>query len=351
MNMPGKMKAAILSELKKPLIIDEVLLPEKLEAGQTLVKVHFSGICGSQLGEIDGKKGDDPYLPHLQGHEGSGEVLEIGAGVRYVKPGDRVVMHWKKGFGIDALPPVYSWKGKKLNAGFVTTFNEYAIVSENRLTPIPDDFDMRTAALFGCAVTTGLGTMMNNANLKIGESVVVFGAGGVGLNIIQAAALTSAYPVIAVDLLENKLEMARKFGATHILCNREKDCEGEILNILNPEKGADVVVDNTGNTKIMETAYKLTKAQGRTILVGVPKKTDDISIHSLPLHFGKSITGSFGGETMPSIDIPRYIKLHKAGKLNLDGLITDTFRLEQINEAMDKMRKGEIAGRCIIEMD
>src|SRR5271156_5980727 len=135
--LPKKMKAAILTELRAPLVITEINLPPKLEVGQVLVKVHYSGICGSQLGEIDGAKGEDKYLPHLLGHEGSGIVLAIGPGVRHVKPEDKVVLHWRKGLGIESETPSYDWNGRKVNAGWIATFNEYAIVSENRITRIP----------------------------------------------------------------------------------------------------------------------------------------------------------------------------------------------------------------------
>src|SRR3990172_7470779 len=199
------MKAAILVRQHEPLVVAEVELPQVLDVGQVLVKVHYSGICGSQLGEIDGVKGEDRFLPHLLGHEGSGTVLEVGPGVRHVKAGDKVVLHWRTGAGIESSTSSYSWQGRKVNAGWITTFNEYAVVSENRLTAIPHDSDPEVAALFGCAVTTGFGVVQNNARVRIGESVVVFGAGGVGLNIVQAAALVSAHPVIAVDLYDNRL--------------------------------------------------------------------------------------------------------------------------------------------------
>jgi len=350
MGCPLKMQAAILKELTKPLIIDEVEVKGDLKPGQVLVKVLYSGLCGSQLGEMDGKKGEDNYLPHLLGHEGSGKVVKTGPGVQFVKSGDHVVMHWRKGLGIDAPCPEYLWKGKKLNAGFVTTFNEYAIVSENRLTVLPDDFPMDIAPLLGCAVTTGLGVVNNNANVKIGESVVVLGAGGVGLNIIQGAAMCSAYPVIAVDIHDNRLEMASKFGATHLInsCD-EKDVMGKIKSLLE-ESGADVVIDNTGNTDLINKAYAIAKPEGRIILVGVPEKNDNISIFSLDLHFGKVITGSHGGESRPEVDIPRYINLYKNGKLLLDDLITDRYPLEEINTAIEDMRSGRTAGRCLIEM-
>ena len=345
-----KMLAAILLELGKELVIDQVSLPEKLEPGQVLVKVKFSGICGSQIGEIDGIKGNDPYLPHLLGHEGAGVVVETGPGVSYIQVGDHVVMHWRKGNSIDAPPPIYSWQGKPLNAGFITTFNEYAVVSENRLTPIPQNFDLKIASLFGCAVTTGLGVINNNAELKIGESIVIFGAGGIGINIIQGAAMVSAHPIVAIDLFDNKLDLATSFGATHVINAKKVDPVDEVKKILGPQ-GADVVVDNTGNTEIIAQAYGLTKPRGRTILVGVPKAGDNISIFSLPLHFDKVITGSHGGESWPAEDIPRYIKLYQAGILKLDALLTDSFQLREINRAMDMMRTGQVAGRCLLEIN
>jgi Zn-dependent alcohol dehydrogenase len=345
------MKAAILVRQNSDLVMDTVEIPQHLDYGQVLVKLFYSGICGSQIGEIDGVKGEDTYLPHLLGHEGSGIVIEIGKGVKYLKLGDHVVLHWRKGQGIDAAPPVYQWKSKPLNAGYVTTFNDYAIVSENRLTAIPKDFDMKLATLFGCALTTGFGVISNNANLKIGESVVIFGAGGVGLSEIQAASMVSTYPIIVVDIYDNKLEMAKRFGASHLINSKTSaNVEGQILNIIGNE-GTDVAIDNTGDTNAIALAYKLTKSQGKTILVGVPKKGEEITINSLPLHFGKIITGSHGGECNPTVDIPNYLRLYKAGLLKLVGLISDEFALQEINIAIEKMRRGEIAGRCLVAMN
>lgn len=236
-----------------------------------------------------------------------------------------------------------------MNGGYVTTLNEYAIVSENRLTPIPAGFDLQLAPLFGCAVTTGLGVITNNAKLKIGESIIVFGAGGVGLNVIQGAAMVSAHPIFAVDLFDHKLELAAEFGASHLVNAGRSDPEKEIIETLGPQ-GADVVVDNTGDTDVIALAYRLTKPQGRTVLVGVPGAGHDVKIHTLALHFGKVLTGSHGGESDPSADIPRFIRLFEAGKLKLNGLITERFSLNQVNLALEKMRNGEIAGRCIVEL-
>jgi len=343
------MQAAILVEQRKPLVVDEVELPPALEIGQVLVKIHCSGICGSQLGEIDGAKGEDKFLPHLLGHEASGTVLETGPGVKHVKAGDTVVLHWRKGLGIEGAPPSYRWRGNKLNAGWIATFNEYAIVAENRVTAIPPESDLEVAALFGCAVTTGFGVVENNAHVRIGESVVVFGAGGVGLNIVQAAALVGAYPVIAVDLHDNRLELARSMGATHLINSGKLDAREQIQKIV--AQGLDVFIDNTGQPAIIQMGYEITKPQGRVVLVGVPRKGNNIDIYSLPLHFGKGLSGSHGGEAVPHVDIPRYRKLLDAGRIQLKPLITERFRLEEINAAIGRMRSGELSGRCLVKMD
>ncbi len=342
-----KMKAAILETLRAPLVLDEVDVPA-LECGQVLVQIHRSGICGAQIGEIDGKKGQDKFLPHLLGHEGGGIVLDIGPGVTHVQKGDHVVLHWRKGLGIQARGAKYTWDGRIVNSGWVTTFNEAAIVSENRLTPIPKDVPFEVAALMGCAVTTALGLINNLAQLKIGQSLAVFGCGGVGLNVVQGAAMVSADPIIAIDIYDHKLELAREFGATHVINSTKADVREEVRKIVGAA-GVDVFVENTGLVRLIEQAYELTANSGRTILVGVPKHDEDITIHSLPLHFGKVLTGCEGGSTDPTADIPRYIKLYQRGKLQLDRLITHRMPFPDINLAIEKVRAGEV-GRCVLSM-
>lgn len=341
--------AAILVELKKPLVLEEIEIPS-LRFGQVLVQVHCSGICGAQIGEINGVKGPDKFLPHLLGHEGAATVLEVGEGVKRVKPGEAVVMHWRKAAGIDAPTPAYQSRLGKINSGWVTTFNEYAIVSENRVTPIPKDFDCETAALFGCAVTTAFGVINNNAQLKIGQSIAIFGAGGVGLNIIQGAAMVGANPIIATDLFDNRLELARKLGATHTINSRKQDAEAEIRSIIG-DGGVDVAVDNTGNVKVIESAYRLTGAAGKTILVGVPPRESTASIYTLPLHFEKALFGSHGGECQPDIDIPRYVRLCQAGKLHLEALVGKRYELTEINRAITEMTDGTLAGRAMLHLN
>jgi len=341
------MKAAILVESKKPLTIADIDFPKKLEFGQVLVKIFYSGICGSQINEIDAAKEPDKFLPHLLGHEGSGVVEEIGGGVTTVKIGDHVVLHWRKSAGIESVVPKYTWNGKKLNAGRITTFNEKAIVSENRVTTIPPDFDMRKAPLFGCAVTTGFGIVNNDAKVKIGQSVLIFGVGGIGINVAQASSMVSAYPIVGIDIHKHKIDMGKKFGLTHGLTADSNNLKKEIYNIIG-EKGADVTVDTTGNTKVIEQAYELTASDGKTILGGVPK--NKITIYSLPLHFKKILTGSHGGDSVPDIEIPRYIRLISKKKMTLDNMITHEFKLTEINNAIDLLRSGK-AGRIVIKMN
>ena len=342
-------KAAILVKQKNDLIVDNIQLPEKLEVGQVLVKIIVSGICGSQIGEINGVKGKDNYLPHLMGHEGCGEVIEIGPGVKTLNEGDRVCLHWRKGGGIQSNPPRYKWKGNVLNAGWITTFNNYAVVSENRCTKVSDDISDDNVALFGCAVTTGFGVIENNADLKIGESVVVFGAGGVGLNIIQAAKLRSAWPIIAVDIYDNRLKLAKELGAHFCINSNKFSPKEEIERILGPAK-LDIFIDNTGIPNIIEMGYEITKSTGKVVLVGVPKAGNKTGIYTLPLHFGKTISGSHGGESNPEFDIPRYMNLLKMNFWNLNNFISKRYELEQINEAIKDMKNGLSAGRLIIDM-
>ena len=286
----------------------------------------------------------------MLGHEGSGTVIETGPGVKTIKKGDSVVLHWKPSRGIEADVPEYSWGSKKVNAGLVTTFSEKAIISENRLTAIPNNYDKKRAALYGCAVTTGFGVASNNAQIKLGESVAVIGAGGVGLNIIQAMHLSTAHPIIAVDIFDNRLELAKAHGATHTINAAKQNLEASLISVLNGQ-GLDVFIDNTGIPKHIELGYKVTARTGRVILVGVPRHDEGITVNSLALHFGKTLTGSSGGETVPDVDIPRYMSLEKTGKLNLDNLITKTYPLNDINQAIDEMINGSISGRCMIDMN
>lgn len=348
-TIPTTTEAAILVAQNQPLVVDTIELPRNLEVGQILVQVHTSGICGSQLGEIDGAKGPDNYLPHLMGHEGFATVLEVGPGVKHVNNGDSVVLHWRKGGGIQADPPKYRWRGESLNAGWVTTFNRHAVVSENRCTKVPAKTNPEVAALFGCAITTAFGVVENNAKLKMGESILVFGAGGIGLNIIQAAKLTSASIIIAVDRVDGRLELAKELGANYCI-NSSKCNSEELIKEKMKGKPLDVFIDNTGVPEVIELGYRLSQAQGRIILVGVPRLGSTVSLNTLPLHFGKIITGSHGGESQPEYDIPRYLRLMKQGRLDLERVVSDRYQLKDINLAIGAIRDGTTSGRVMIKL-
>ena len=340
-------KAAILARSLAPLIVDEIALPEVLEVGQVLVKVLHSTICGAQLNEIAAAKGPDRFLPHLLGHEASAEVIETGPGVSHVMPGDTVVLHWRPGRGIESVPPAYRWRGAKVNAGWVTTFNEYAVVSENRMTPIPPGCNLKMAPLLGCAVTTAAGVINNDAKVRIGESVAVFGVGGVGLCIVQFATLAGAYPVIAIDLLGHKLEMAKSLGASHTInAASAADVDAELRRIAG-SGGPDKVIETTGLRSVIEQAYDVTHPSGTCVLVGVP--SEKVYIDSLPIHFDKVLTGSHGGDSVPHVDIPRLIRLSEAGRISFASLITDEFELDGINAAIELARSGS-AGRVLINL-
>ena len=343
-----KTKAAILVEQNQPLVVDEVVIPS-LSYGQVLVEVAVSRICGSQIGEIAGVKGPDRYLPHLLGHEGGGIVREIGPEVKSVKPGDRVVMHWRPGAGIEGSPPVYGWEDRKANAGNVTTFNEYAVVSENRLTPIPDSINFDTAALLADTLTTGFGIINNDAQVRIVESVVIIGCGGIGLGVVLGARLAGAHPIIAVDLIDRKLTKAKIYGATHTINSSDSGfLEG--AKLIAGEYGADVVIDGTGNPDVIATAYALTQPKGRCILFGVMRHDARAVIHTLPLHFGKVLKGSEGGGSRPHLDIPRYVRLIEEGMFDPAGFISHRITLEEVNTGIEWMKAGEVI-HCLIDFE
>lgn len=345
------MRAAVLKEIDAPLAIEEVGLTP-LQVGQVLVKVLVSGICGAQLHEIRGHKGNAKFLPHLMGHEGCGIVEEIGPGVTTVSVGDKVVMHWRLGAGIESPFPNYKLGDKTISSGKVTTLSEYSIVSENRVTTVPADTSNYLCALLGCGLTTALGIINNEIELKFGESVMVVGCGGVGLNLIQGASLASAYPIIGVDLNENKRTKVMNLKAHQFINPREDDMEDILKNNL-PGGKVDVIIDTTGAPRTISQMIKYLSNNGRFVLVGQPKPGEDVVIPSANTLFsgrGQVVKASQGGKTDPTQDIPRYVALHKAGILNIDKIVSHKFGLDQINEAFDLLRTGD-AGRIMIEMN
>ncbi|MBD5781395.1 zinc-binding dehydrogenase [Pelagicoccus sp. NFK12] len=335
-----KTLAAILVNQRSELELDEVEIPS-LGYGQVLVEFKTSRICGSQIGEIDGVKGPDRWLPHLLGHEGGGIVREVGPEVSVVKPGDRVVAHWRPGAGIQARPPKYKRGSQIVNAGAITTFNHFSILSENRVTPIPNDFDLETAALLADTITTGFGIINRDAQARIGQSLLIFGAGGIGLGAILGASLAGLHPIVAVDIHPHKLDTAKKHGATHALLGSDEDLEEKLLSILG-KQGADVVLDGTGVPSIIETCYRLTHPKGKTVLYGVMPSSKSVSLHTLPLHLGKTLTGSEGGGSLPAEDIPRLVRMIEDGRFDPRSFISHRGKLEDVNTLIAKMRSGEV---------
>ena len=334
------MKAAVLEKLNYPLAIREVF-PTELLPGQVYVKVLASGLCGAQLHEIRGHKGNGKFLPHLMGHEGCGIVKEVGPGVTTVKEGDKVVMHWRPGSGIESEFPKYHLGEKIISSGKCTTLSEFSIVSENRLTKVPHDTPTVLAAMLGCSLTSALGIIDNECNLKFGESVAIIGCGGVGLNLIQAAKMKSAYPVYGVDINDKMFDLTHQIGVDIFTCDLE----------FIPEK-VDVILDTTGVPEVISKAFDKLAPSGRLIMVGQPAPGTDLNIFNTLSMFdgqGKSIRASQGGGTKPDVDIPRYIKLANREMLDFNTLHTDTFALDNINDAFDLLKTGN-AGRIIIKI-
>ncbi len=344
-----KTKAAVLYEIGKPLVIEELQIPEP-QHGQVLVKVLYSGICHSQLNEIRGLKGDDKYLPHTLGHEGSGIVKTVGPGVRKVKPGDHVVLTWIKGDGLDAPSAIYRRSnGSVVNSGAISTFMEYSIISENRLIAISKEIPLREASLLGCAVPTGAGIVMNTAQVKPGSSVAVFGIGGIGLSAVMASSLMKADIIIAIDVFEHKLKQARQLGATHLINARQQDPLATILEITGG-RGVDYAIEAAGQREAMETAFQAVRDNGGLcMLAGNLPQGECISLDPFDLIKGKRIAGTWGGESQPERDIPMFVDLYLSGKLKLDRLVTHSYSLDDINEALEDFEKGRI-GRALIDM-
>ena len=348
LEYPFLFNAAVLYETKKPLVIEKVSFQGPLQVGQVLVKIHYSGICGKQIEEIQGTGGSDPYLPHMLGHEGSGVVVDTGPGVKNISPGDHVVLHWIKGSGIDATTPFYFSEGKRINAGCITTFNEYGVISENRMTAIPKESSLLESALLGCAVTTGVGVILNDAKLLPGEPVAIFGCGGVGLSAIQGASLVNAYPIIAVDRNSESLELAAKFGATHLIDTTTTNVISEIDKI-SSDNGVQNIIICAGNSELTEIAIHAGSFPSNVFFVGVPPEKSKIQLNPLSIHRQRNLIGSYGGGTIPNRDIPRYLYLHEKGLLKLSGLISEIVSLDQINKGIATIRSGKV-GRCIVDM-
>jgi S-(hydroxymethyl)glutathione dehydrogenase / alcohol dehydrogenase len=313
-----------------------------------LVEVAYSGACGTQVMEWRGDKGEDKWVPHCIGHEGVGRVLEVGSAVTKVKADDIVVLSWIKGTGIEAGGAKYDWNGKVVNAGGVTTFQKHAVVSENRLTHLPAALDKKTGILLGCAAPTGMGAVFNVLNAKPGDAVAVFGAGGIGLNALMAASFAGATPVIGIDPQQSRRELAMRYGATHVIDPTGVDVVAEIRKIV--PNGVDLAVEATGLPPVMDQAVNSTRSQGgRSVVIGNAKHGAKLDLNPAVFNQGKSLMGTWGGDSVPDRDYAKYGKLLASGRFEVAGLLSRPYSLAEADQALQDLASGKV-GRPLIDM-
>jgi len=358
------MKAAVCYEFGKPLVIEDVEIdpPQK---GEVKVRVAATAVCHSDIhiikGELAGR------LPLVAGHESSGVVEEVGENVTLVKPGDTVVVSLLRSCGrclrcttgaphlceavwpLDTESRLHNKRGDRLEHGArVGSFAEYVIVDESQVVQVPSEMPMDRMALLACGVITGFGAVVNTAQVKPLSSVVVVGIGGVGLNAVQGAVFSGANPIIAVDMLNNKLQAARAFGATHTIDASHEDAAA-VVRGLTSGRGADYVFVTVGSIAAITQGFSMSGSRGTTIIVGVPPLTEVVSLPPFMLtFFERTVTGSFMGSTRLTVEVPRLVDLYQAGHLKLDELITGRYTLEQINEAIESVEKGEALRNVIM---
>lgn len=342
------MKAAVLFETGKPLqLIDIPTIPEPQE-GQVLVQIVYSGLCHSQLMEVRGGRGEDPYLPHMLGHEGVGIVKNVGAGVTKVVAGDVVVMGWIKGEGHNVGGGLYEYKGQTINSGGVTTFAELSITAENRLVKLPQGMPWRLAILLGCALPTGAGLVMNELKPEPYKTIAVFGLGGIGLSALIAAQLYQPSRLIAVDIEDEKLALAKELGATDVINSQHCD-PVEAIQALIPG-GVDYSLEAGGLAKTIEQAFTSVRdGGGQCVFASHPAEDQRIQLEPHAFHRGKNIRGSWGGGAQPDRDIPRLVELYQTHQLPLERLISNSYSLDEINQALDDLEDRKIV-RALIEI-
>ncbi len=356
------MKAAILYETNKPLKVEKVTLDEP-QTNEVLVKIMATGVCHSDLHFM---KGEMPAaLPVVPGHEGAGIVEKVGHGVTTLQPGDHVVLMVSFSCGkcrycaagrptqcVENLPIMSMAtlpgghrrlrKGnQELNHLFgLASFAEYTVVHERSAVKIRDDAPLEVVCLLGCGTSTGIGAAINTTGLRPGESIVIYGCGGVGLSAIMGAKLVGAGKIIAVDALSKKLSMAKKLGADYTINAKKEDPVGKTMELTGG--GADYALECIGNVDVMAQAFASIHYGGKCIIVGMAPLGAMISAAPFEFLLGKTLMGTVQGDICPSIDIPRYIDLYMDGKLPIDKLISHTYSLGQINEAFEALERGEV---------
>ena len=354
--MTTKTRAAINAVFGEPLLVDEIELDDPNEE-QVLVKLFATGLCHSQLHQMNNP---DMARPMLIGHEGTGVVLKAGAKVSHVREGDRVMIQFvprdlPEGM-TEANKTTYRWQGNEYTANTAYTWAEHALLNEQMVVPLPNDVPTDVTAIIGCAVITGAGAALHTANVQPGQSVAIFGVGGVGSNILAGAKIAGADPIIAVDLQEGKLGYAKELGATYTVNGADVDAPETIKELT--DGGVDFAFDAIG----VEAAFQQTIESVKAGILGVRRGGTAVSVGithgevALPprmFPFGeRSIIGSMGGSERPAITMPQYIEWYREGKLPLDKLVSTRYdNLDQINEGVRALRAGEIEGRSIIIYD
>ena len=361
--MPTKSRAAVLVESRKPLVVDEVVLPDPAP-DQVLVKLFASGICHSQLHQIRRSPEEQrSKLPALLGHESTGVVAAKGRDVDHVKEGDRVFTTWiDRNAPESPLPPVShalnqrppipaTWRGQSVWAS-ASTWAEHLVASERVVVPMDDDVDTEVTSIIGCAVITGSGAILNTLRVRPGESVAVFGVGGIGMCAVSAASVVDAHPLIAVDVDEGKLAFAKRFGASHGVDASRVDPVEEITEITGG--GADYALDAVGHPATQEQILRSVRTGapglrrgGTALLIGLPPSGATPLINTNLFAGGRYFTRTHGGDCRPDRDFPTFVRWYREGRLKLDELVTRRYTLDQVNEAVADLEEGKILGRAI----
>lgn len=358
------MKAAICHEFSQPLTIEEVTL-DPPETGEVSVKLNACAICHSDILYMEGAWGGT--LPAIYGHEAAGVVDATGPGVTRVQPGDHVVVTLLRScgacyfcaqgethlceatFDIDQKGRLHDAGGRMVHQGLRTgAFAEQVVVDSSQVVKIPNELPLECAALLACGVITGYGAVVNTAGVTAGSSVVVIGTGGVGLNSVQGAAIAGAQPVIAIDVSQEKLQAAKKFGATHAVTSMGHDL-AEAVKDLTQGRGADFVFVTVGNTAVIESSVDLLRRGGTMVIVGMTASGVKATIEPLGIaNNSKRILGSKMGSSRLQVDVPKLIELYQQGRLKLDELISGRYPLSKINEAVASVKNGEALRNIIV---
>lgn len=336
-----KTTAAILAKINSPLVIEEISISDRLESGQVLIQMESAAICGSQIGEIKGVKGTDKYLPHLLGHEGIAIVLRTAKDVTKVSEGDRVAVHWMKSAGIDAKPAKYSSVNfTQINSGAIAVFTEKSIISENRITKISSESRSTIFSTLGCGLLTSYGVLTRNLDiLNKKGNLLILGFGGIGQLIYLIGNLITKANFSVLDRNAHSLELAKSWGIESIFSN--------LVDV--PEDQYDFVIDTTGNKKSIEKGFECLSQIGHLILLGVSPVGQRIRIDPMPFHFGKVLTGSFGGNANPEIDIPKIQDLVNSNLGHFDKYKFKNFKLSEINTAILELENNPNFSRALID--